>query len=77
MSKIINLFAAKGFNVQEIVALSDAHTIGFSHGGSKDQMVLSLVSITQSMDMNMQLDTIWQMGFVRIGQPLLKQSQGH
>ena len=39
MSKITNLFAVKGFSVQEMVALSDAHTTGFSHGGSKDQMV--------------------------------------
>ncbi|KAK8972230.1 hypothetical protein V6N11_028936 [Hibiscus sabdariffa] len=31
MSQIIDLFAASGFNVQETVALSGAHTIGFSH----------------------------------------------
>ncbi|XWS30326.1 hypothetical protein CRYUN_Cryun24cG0107500 [Craigia yunnanensis] len=31
MSKIINLFAASGFSIQEMVALSGAHTIGFSH----------------------------------------------
>ncbi|KAF6143250.1 hypothetical protein GIB67_039033 [Kingdonia uniflora] len=30
-SEIIALFGAKGFNVQETVALSGAHTIGFSH----------------------------------------------
>ncbi|KAL6178169.1 hypothetical protein ACLB2K_049688 [Fragaria x ananassa] len=31
MDSIINLFAAKGFTVQEMVALTGAHTIGFSH----------------------------------------------
>ncbi|KAE8723173.1 Peroxidase 6 [Hibiscus syriacus] len=31
MSQIIDLFAASGFNVQETVALSGEHTIGFSH----------------------------------------------
>ncbi|KAE8669580.1 Peroxidase 63 [Hibiscus syriacus] len=29
MSQMIDLFAASGFNVQEMVALSGAHTIGF------------------------------------------------
>ncbi|EPS61166.1 hypothetical protein M569_13628, partial [Genlisea aurea] len=31
LSEIIDIFAAKGFNVQEMVALSGAHTIGFTH----------------------------------------------
>lgn len=31
MSDIIKLFSSKGFSVQETVALSGAHTIGFSH----------------------------------------------
>ncbi|XP_022740911.1 peroxidase 63-like [Durio zibethinus] len=31
MSQIIDLFAARGFSIQEMVALSGAHTIGFSH----------------------------------------------
>ncbi|XP_028771187.1 peroxidase 63-like [Neltuma alba] len=31
MSQIIEIFAAKGFSVREMVALSGAHTIGFSH----------------------------------------------
>ncbi|KAJ4826429.1 Peroxidase 63 [Turnera subulata] len=31
MSTIIDLFASRGFSVQEMVALSGAHTIGFSH----------------------------------------------
>ncbi|KAG8637970.1 peroxidase 63 [Manihot esculenta] len=31
MSQIINIFASKGFSIQEMVALSGAHTIGFSH----------------------------------------------
>ncbi|OVA14361.1 Plant peroxidase [Macleaya cordata] len=31
MSQIISLFAAKGFSVEEMVALTGAHTIGFSH----------------------------------------------
>uniref|UniRef100_A0A2P2J164 Peroxidase n=1 Tax=Rhizophora mucronata TaxID=61149 RepID=A0A2P2J164_RHIMU len=30
-SNIINLFTSRGFTVQEMVALSGAHTIGFSH----------------------------------------------
>lgn len=31
MDQIISIFAAKGFSVQEMVALSGGHTIGFSH----------------------------------------------
>ncbi|CAN1162726.1 Peroxidase 63 [Linum perenne] len=31
MSQMIDMFAARGFSVQEMVALSGAHTIGFSH----------------------------------------------
>ncbi|KAL3824213.1 hypothetical protein ACJIZ3_020242 [Penstemon smallii] len=31
ISRIIEIFAAKGFNVQEMVALTGAHTIGFAH----------------------------------------------
>ncbi|PIN21279.1 Peroxidase [Handroanthus impetiginosus] len=31
LTQIINLFAARGFSVQEMVALTGAHTIGFSH----------------------------------------------
>ncbi|KAM6549910.1 hypothetical protein CsatB_021586 [Cannabis sativa] len=31
MSRIIQLFESRGFSVQEMVALSGAHTIGFSH----------------------------------------------
>ncbi|KAL0421286.1 UNVERIFIED_CONTAM: Peroxidase 63 [Sesamum latifolium] len=31
LTHIIDLFAEKGFNVQEMVALTGAHTIGFSH----------------------------------------------
>ncbi|KAF9623361.1 hypothetical protein IFM89_000850 [Coptis chinensis] len=31
MSEIITLFTSKGFTIQETVALSGAHTIGFSH----------------------------------------------
>ncbi|KAL1820670.1 hypothetical protein ACET3Z_015539 [Daucus carota] len=31
VSKLIKLFAAVGFNTQEMVALTGAHTIGFSH----------------------------------------------
>ncbi|KAJ6882169.1 peroxidase 65-like [Populus alba x Populus x berolinensis] len=31
MTHVINLFASKGFNVQEMVALTGGHTIGFSH----------------------------------------------
>ncbi|KAB2075637.1 hypothetical protein ES319_A07G236400v1 [Gossypium barbadense] len=31
MSQLINLFSSSGFTVQEMVALSGAHTIGFSH----------------------------------------------
>ena len=31
ISQIIDIFAAKGFTVQEMVALSGAHTLGFSH----------------------------------------------
>ncbi|KAL8534054.1 hypothetical protein ACS0TY_010174 [Phlomoides rotata] len=31
MTHIIDIFAAKGFSVQEMVALSGAHTLGFSH----------------------------------------------
>lgn len=31
MSDIIKIFASKGFSIQEMVALSGAHTIGFSH----------------------------------------------
>lgn len=31
MTQLINLFGSKGFSVQEMVALTGAHTIGFSH----------------------------------------------
>ncbi|XP_065876329.1 peroxidase 31-like [Euphorbia lathyris] len=31
MSEIIRIFSSQGFNLQEMVALSGAHTIGFSH----------------------------------------------
>ncbi|KAI4351501.1 hypothetical protein L6164_005867 [Bauhinia variegata] len=31
MSQIIEIFSSKGFTVEEMVALSGAHTIGFSH----------------------------------------------
>lgn len=31
MGRLIKLFAEKGFTVQELVALSGAHTLGFSH----------------------------------------------
>ncbi|KAH7532555.1 peroxidase 31 [Ziziphus jujuba] len=31
MDQIIQIFASRGFSVQEMVALSGAHTIGFSH----------------------------------------------
>lgn len=31
ISQIISIFAVRGFSVQEMVALSGAHTIGFSH----------------------------------------------
>ncbi|CAN0924435.1 Peroxidase 63 [Linum grandiflorum] len=31
MTQMIQMFAARGFSVQEMVALSGAHTIGFSH----------------------------------------------
>lgn len=31
MDKIIKIFNSKGFSIQEMVALSGAHTIGFSH----------------------------------------------
>ncbi|KAH6830238.1 Peroxidase superfamily protein [Perilla frutescens var. hirtella] len=31
MSQIVQIFQSKGFSVQEMVALSGAHTIGFSH----------------------------------------------
>lgn len=31
MSQIIQIFASRGFSVQEMVALSGAHTVGFSH----------------------------------------------
>ena len=31
MNQMINLFASKGFSVQEMVALTGGHTIGFSH----------------------------------------------
>lgn len=31
LNQIINMFASKGFTVQEMVALNGAHTIGFSH----------------------------------------------
>ncbi|KAF7819630.1 peroxidase 31 [Senna tora] len=31
MSEIVEMFTSKGFSVEEMVALSGAHTIGFSH----------------------------------------------
>ncbi|PKI47232.1 hypothetical protein CRG98_032369 [Punica granatum] len=31
LDKIISMFNSKGFNIEEMVALSGAHTIGFSH----------------------------------------------
>ncbi|OMO59859.1 Plant peroxidase [Corchorus capsularis] len=31
MSQIIDLFSSRGFSIQEMVALSGAHTVGFSH----------------------------------------------
>ncbi|KAK4434804.1 Peroxidase 6 [Sesamum alatum] len=31
LTHIIDLFVAKGFNVHEMVSLTGAHTIGFSH----------------------------------------------
>ncbi|XP_021910779.1 peroxidase 31-like, partial [Carica papaya] len=31
ISQLIDLFASRGFSVQEMVALSGAHTVGFSH----------------------------------------------
>ncbi|KAK6913164.1 hem peroxidase [Dillenia turbinata] len=31
LSQIINIFDSRGFSIQEMVALSGAHTIGFSH----------------------------------------------
>ncbi|KAL1550916.1 peroxidase [Salvia divinorum] len=52
LTQIINIFAAKGFSVQEMVALAGAHTIGFSHCSEFANRIFNF-SATQDHDPTM------------------------
>ncbi|XP_047957834.1 peroxidase 6-like [Salvia hispanica] len=52
VTQIINIFGAKGFSVQEMVTLSGAHTIGFSHCSEFASRIFNF-SATQDHDPSM------------------------
>lgn len=48
MSEIIKMFASRGFSIQEMVALSGAHTIGFSHCKEFSTGIYNYSKVSQS-----------------------------
>ncbi|KAJ7956281.1 Peroxidase [Quillaja saponaria] len=48
MNQIIDLFTSKGFTIQEMVALTGAHTIGFSHCKEFSNRIFNYSSTSQA-----------------------------
>ncbi|XP_057774704.1 peroxidase 6-like [Salvia miltiorrhiza] len=57
LTQIIDIFGAKGFSVQEMVALTGAHTIGFSHCSEFANRIFNF-SPTQDHDPTMNPDYV-------------------
>ncbi|KAL1569938.1 peroxidase [Salvia divinorum] len=57
LTTIIDIFAVKGFSVQEMVALSGAHTVGFSHCSEFANRIFNF-SATQDHDPTMNPDYV-------------------
>ncbi|KAG6399982.1 hypothetical protein SASPL_141470 [Salvia splendens] len=57
LTKIIDMFSAKGFSVQEMVALSGAHTVGFSHCSEFANRIFNF-SATEDHDPTMNPDYV-------------------